>query len=146
MPGTGQGQAGTCKDKARTNSDKAGTNREIKDILGQPLYVPACPCLSLSLPVCSCLSLSVLFYPCLSLSVPVCLNICHACISPPGESNIVTLTLLEKATVPMHANLMFNFFSLCHFGSCFLNNPFILSKQVSFSDLFHYGLHLVLFL
>ena len=31
--------------------------------------------------------------------------------------NIVTLTFLAKATVPMHANLVFNFFFTCHLTS-----------------------------
>ena len=56
-----------------------------------------------------------------------------------------TLTLLAKANVPMHGNLLFNFFSLLYFWSYCFNNPFIQSEQFFSSDLFHKGLILVSF-
>ena len=59
--------------------------------------------------------------------------------------NIVTLPLLVKAFVSMHAKLRFNFFSVLFFWSCFLDNPFIQSKQFYSSDLFYKGLILVSF-
>ena len=147
MPGTGQGQAGTSRDKAGTDRDTAGTNR---DKQGHPGTAPFCPCLSLFVPVCPCLFLFVLVWACLSLSVFVCpcLFLYVSTFAIPAflplemistvfsSMNIVTLTLLAKATVLMHAFLTINFFSLLYFLPCFLNKSLIHSKLFYFSDFF----------
>ena len=75
MPGTGQGQAGTSR-------DKQGQSRDIPFL---SLLVPTCPCLSLTVNACPCLSLSVPVCPCLSLSVSVCLFICYTFMSTPAD-------------------------------------------------------------
>ena len=141
MPGTAQGQAGTSRDKVGTSRDMAGTNR---DKQGQTGTFPFCPCLSLSVPVGPCLSLLVLVCSCLSLSVPVCPCLALSVLVCPCLSlyvstfalascqplqmnitvfismNIVTLTFLANATLPMHAKLFFK--HLLYFSYCFLNN------------------------
>ena len=117
----------SCQSMAGTRQGKEGINR---DKQGQSLSVPACPCLSLSFPACPCLSLSVHVCP-LSLSVPVCLFIGHTCISPADEYHsiiIVTLTLLTKATVLVHPNLILNLIFLIFFWFCSLNNYFVQFK------------------
>ena len=145
-----QGHARTRPGQTVTRQGQTGKSRTYRDSPFMSLLVPVCPCRYPSVLSCPCLSLSVPVFPCPFLyvstfAIPEFLLL--ETTSPVFiSSNIVTLTLLEKATVPMHANLMFNFFRLCHFGSCFLNNPFIQSNQFSFSDLFHYRLHLVFFL
>ena len=144
MPRTGQGEAGTKQGQAGTRQgqtgasrDKAGTNRGKQ---GQSLSVPACPYLSLSVPVCPCLSLLVLVCPCISLSALVCpcLSLYISTFAIPAclplqmnitvfiNMNIGLLTFLARATVPMHANLVFNLFFFFYS-----------------SDAYHKGLHLV---
>ena len=120
-----QGQAGISKDKAGTGRNKAGT---IRDKQGHYISVPAYPYMSLSVPVCPCLtllflvrlclSLSVLVCPCLSLyvstfTVPSCLPL-QMNISVFISIHIVTLNFLAKATVPMHANHIFNSYFTFH--------------------------------
>ena len=131
MSGTAQGQAGTSRDtqgQTRTSRDKAWTSR---DKQGHSLSVPACPYLSLSVPACSCLSLSDPVCPCLSLSVLVspCLSLYVSNFDIPSclplqmninvfiSMNIVTLTVFEKATVSMHAHLVYNFLFTSHLAS-----------------------------
>ena len=139
MPVNVRDSAGTRRDKQGQSGTRQGQTGKNRDKLGQPLSVPACPCLSLpvlacpclslSVPVCPCLSLSVHVYPCLSLSFPVCpcLSLYVSRFAIPAflplqtiitvfiSMNMVTLTWLAKATVPMHANLLFNFFSRLYF-------------------------------
>ena len=79
------------------------------------LSLHVCPCLSMLAPDCPCLSMSVPACPCLSLSVstfaiPSCLHL-QMNITVFISMNIVILTFLVKATVPMHVNLVFNFFT-----------------------------------
>ena len=113
MPGTGQGQSGTSSNKQGQSRDKQGQGQtgKFSFCLFLSLFVPACLCLSLLVPVCPCLSMLVHASPCLSLSVPVCLYILYTClplqmnITVFISMNIVTLTFLAKATVPMHAQL-----------------------------------------
>ena len=121
MPRTAQGQAETSRDKQGQGRDKAGTSR---NKLGHSLSVPACPHFSMSVHACPCLSLSVPVCPCLSLSVPVCLYVWYTFMSTPADEytvfismNRVTLTFLAKGTVPMHANLIYNFFFTFHLAS-----------------------------
>ena len=108
MPGTAQGQAGT-------RQGQTGTNRDIPFL---SLLVPTCPCLSLLVPACPCLSLYVPVCPCLSMVVPVCLYICYNFMPTPAdeynslhqyEHSYVDFPL--KGTIPMQANLVFNFFT-----------------------------------
>ena len=112
---------GQPRDKQGQSRDKHGQGREKQ---GHSLFVPACPCLSLSDHACPFLSLYVHFCPCLSLSVHVCLYICNTFMSTLQmnitvfiSKIIVTLTFLAKATVPMRANLVFNFFFTFHLAS-----------------------------
>ena len=137
--GTKQGQSGTGQGQTGTIRDKQGHVLSVPTCPCLSMLVPACPCLSLSVPVCPCLSLPVC--PCLSLSVPVCpclflsALVCfclflyvstfaipscqplHMNIRVFISINIVTLTFLQKATVPMHAKHVFNFFFTFHRAS-----------------------------
>ena len=117
MPGTAQGQAGTSRDK----QGQAGTSRDKQGQTGTFPFVRACPFLSLSVHACPCLSLYVPVCPCLSLyvsifAIPSCLPL-QVNIKVFISMNIVTLTFLAKGTVPMHANLVFNFFFTFHLAS-----------------------------
>ena len=140
MPVNVRDIGGTSRDKQGQGRDK---QEEDRDKQGQAGTAPFCHCLSLSDPACPYLSLFVPACPCLSMLVPICpclsLYVCTfvATFALPKHfplqmiitvfisMNKVTLTLLEKATVPMHVNLVFNFFSLFYFWSCFLDNPCI---------------------
>ena len=123
-----QGQHRDKQAQAGTKQGQTGTSR---DKQGHSLSVPACPCLSqsvhafpclsLCVSVCLCLSLSILVCPCLSLYVstfakPLCLPL-QMNITVFISMNIVTLTFLAKATVLIHANLVFNFFFTFHLAS-----------------------------
>ena len=145
--GTSRDKQGQNRDKQGQSRDKqgqTGTNRDIPFLF---LLVTTCPCLSLSVPVrlwlsllvlvCPCLSLSVFVGPCLSLCVLVCsclfLYVSTFAISSclPLQMNItvfigmniVKLTFLAKATIPMHANLVFTFFFIFHLASL-INHSF----------------------
>ena len=111
---------GASRDRAVTNRDKQGQSLSapacpylsllVRVRLCRSLYVPvisACPCLSLSVLVSPCLFLSLPVCSCLSLLVPVCLYICYTCIPPPADE-YHSLHQYEQATVPKHANLIFN--------------------------------------
>ena len=160
--GTSKDQQGPGRDKQGQGRDKQGQPLSVPAWRCLSLAVPACPCLSLSVPaclsmsvranpclsmsvpVCPCLSLCALVCPCLYPSVPVCLYIGYTSISPPADDyhslhrfEHSSIAFACKSTVPMHANIMFNFFSLLFFWSCFLNNTFIQSDQIYSSDLFH---------
>ena len=85
------------------------------------LLFPVCPALYLLVLVCPYLSLSYLVGPCLSmyvstLAIPSCLPL-ELNITVFIGMNRVTLTFLAKATVPMHANLVCNFFFTFYFAS-----------------------------
>ena len=114
----GDSAAGTSRDKAGTRQWQTVTNR---DKHGQTRKFPFCSCLSLSVPVCPCMSLIVLVCPTLSLYVstfviPSCLPM-QMNITVFISINIVTLTFIAKATAPMHAKLVFNFFFTFHLAS-----------------------------
>ena len=138
MPATAQGQAGTSRDKARTSKDKTGTFPFCACLC---LLVPTCPCMSMLVPVCPCLSLSVLVCPCMSLSVLVCpcLSLYVSVDEYNSRHQYEYSYILAKTTVPMHANLILNFF----FTFVFLT--FIQSEQFYSSDKYHKGIHLVSF-
>ena len=146
IPGTGQGQLGTSRDKQEQGRDnqehgrekkgQAGTNRDsfffppagpCLSLLGPAspclsLTVPVGPCLSLFVPVCPCPSMSVPACPCLSLSVPVCPYICSTWNAPPAD---------EYHSLPRYEHCLClqkpPFYSLLYFWSCFLNTSFIQS-------------------
>ena len=85
-----------ARDMAGTSRDKQGQGR---DKQGQTGTAPVCPCLSLHV---STFAIPAFFL--LQMISTVFIGM-----------NIVTLTLLAKATVSMHAKLMFNFFSVLYF-------------------------------
>ena len=85
------------------------------------LLVRTCPCLSMLVPAYPCLSLYVLVCLCLSLyvhtfAIPSCLPL-QMNISVFISMNIVILTFIAKGTVPMHSNLVLNFFFTSHLAS-----------------------------
>ena len=143
MPGKAQGQSGKSRDKQGKSRDNAGTSR---DKQGHSPSVPACLYLSLAVAVCSCLSLLVLVCPCLSLSVLVCpcLSLFVSLFAIPSclplqmnitvfiSMNIITLTFLSKATVPIHANLVYNFFFTFHLSSLKIFHSIQTIHRVSF--------------
>ena len=98
--GTAQGQAGTSRDKQGQSRDKAWTNRDKQGHLS--LYVPVCPCVSLSVHVCLYICSSFMFTPAYKYNISM---------------NIVTLTFFSKATVPIHAKLVLTFFFTFHLAS-----------------------------
>ena len=131
MPVSARDRAGTSMDKQGQGRDKQGQGRANRDKQEQAgtnrdspcpsLSVLVCPGLSLSVPVCPCLSVCVLVCPCLSLyvstfAIPSCLPL-QMIITVFISMILVTLTLLAKDTVQMHANLVFNFFFTFHLAS-----------------------------
>ena len=121
MPVNAKDSPGTSRDKRGQGRDKQGHSLSEPACPYLSLSVHAFPCVSLSVHVCPYLSLSVLVCPCLSLYVSLfaicsCLPL-QMIITVFISMTIVTLTFLTTGTVPMHANLVFNFFFTVHLAS-----------------------------
>ena len=130
MPVNARDSPGTSRDRQGQGSDKQGQTGTFPFCHCLSLLVPVCPCLSPLVFVCPCMSLSVPVCPCLSLYgskfiIPSCLPL-QMNIAVFISMNIVTLTFLAKRTVPMHANLVFNFFFTFHHVPQYLFHSLIL--------------------
>ena len=114
MLGTVQGQVGTKQGQCRDRHGQTMTNKGISFL---SVLILTCPCLSMIFPACPCLSLYVSTF-----AIPSCLPL-QMNKTVFISMNIVTLTFLAKATVPMHENFVFNFFFTFHLDSSFTFNP-----------------------
>ena len=118
-----------ARDSPVASRDKQEQGRDKRDKQGQSGTFPFCPCLSLLVSVCPCLSLLVCPFMSLSVLVCLCLSLYVSSFAIPSclplqmnktvfiSMTIVTLTFLTKGIVPIHANLVCNFFLTCHLPS-----------------------------